>query len=183
VIAEVGYAKASLAAIARHAGISKGVISYHFTSKDELLETLVVDVYNDVATTVTPHIQAVETAAEKIHTHVVAVATYMREHHSALAALDQVFNNLRGPDGKPRYGMHTSEELFQALEQLYRLGISEGEFRELDTRVMAVTHQSAIDAMFGYWTVHPELDVDAYARSLADLLVHAATSTTNRGDR
>lgn len=183
VIAEVGYAKASLAAIARHAGISKGVISYHFAGRDELMETLVVDVYTDVGTTVGARMQGLESAAEMVRTHVVAVAAYMREHRGALAALGQVFANLRGPDGGPRYGMHTSEELFQGLEQVYRHGIEAGEFRELDTRVMAVTHQSAIDAMFGYWAVHPELDVDAYARSLADLLVHAAARTTPQGDR
>ncbi len=183
VIAEVGYAKASLAAIARHAGISKGVISYHFAGRDELMETLVVDVYTDVATTVVARMQDLETAAEMVRVHVVAVAAYMREHRSALAALGQVFANLRAPDGGPRFGMHTSEELFEGLEQLYRQGIAAGEFRELDTRVMAVTHQSAIDAMFGYWVVHPELDVDAYAHSLADLLVHAATRTTPQGDR
>jgi TetR/AcrR family fatty acid metabolism transcriptional regulator len=183
VIAEVGYAGASLAAIARHAGISKGVISYHFAGKDELMETLVVDVYSDVAAAVVARMEAAATATEKIRTHVVSVAAYMREHRSALAALGQVFNNLREPDGKPRYGMHTSEELFQVLEQLYLMGIAAGEFRELDTRVMAVTHNSAIDAMFGYWAVHPEIDVDAYAHSLADLLVHAAARTTPQGDR
>jgi AcrR family transcriptional regulator len=183
VIAEVGYAKASLAAIARHAGISKGVISYHFAGKDELMETLVVDVYGDIATTVVARMESAATATAKIRTHVVGIAAYMREHRSALAALGQVVNNLRGPDGRPRFGMHTSEELFQAMEQLYRWGIAAGEFRELDTRVMAVTHQSAIDAMFGYWAVHPEIDVDAYAHSLADLLVHAAARTTPQGDR
>ena len=33
-IAESGYGRASLAEIARRAGVSKGVVSYYFTSKD-----------------------------------------------------------------------------------------------------------------------------------------------------
>ena len=55
-----------------------------------------------------------------------------------------------------------------------RINIRNGyRFREFDTRVMAVTHQGGIDDMFGYWMAHPELDLDAYARSLADLYVAA----------
>jgi AcrR family transcriptional regulator len=36
-IADSGYVNASLAEIAKSADISKGVISYHFESKDELI--------------------------------------------------------------------------------------------------------------------------------------------------
>jgi len=38
VVAEVGFAGASLAAIAQHAGLSKGLLSYHFRDKDHLME-------------------------------------------------------------------------------------------------------------------------------------------------
>jgi AcrR family transcriptional regulator len=43
-IAELGYTHTSLAKIGRRAGVSKGVVSYHFASK-ELLEQLLIDVY------------------------------------------------------------------------------------------------------------------------------------------
>jgi TetR/AcrR family fatty acid metabolism transcriptional regulator len=42
-IAESGYGRASLAEIARRAGVSKGVVSYYFASKDELLAQVVAD--------------------------------------------------------------------------------------------------------------------------------------------
>ena len=35
-IADVGYAQASFARIAERLGISRGLISYHFTGKDEI---------------------------------------------------------------------------------------------------------------------------------------------------
>ena len=37
-IAEVGYARASLVRIASRIGISRGLISYHFAGKDELIK-------------------------------------------------------------------------------------------------------------------------------------------------
>jgi hypothetical protein len=47
---------------------------------------------------------------------------------------------------------------------------------------MAVTHQAGIDAMFGYWMAHPELDLDRYARNLADLFVAAVTDHGSHGE-
>ncbi|MCU1643125.1 MAG: TetR family transcriptional regulator [Nocardia sp.] len=44
-ISEVGYGNASLAKIVKHAGISKGVISYHFEGKDDLMTQLVIQLY------------------------------------------------------------------------------------------------------------------------------------------
>ncbi len=40
-IAELGYGRASLAEIAKRAGISKGVISYHFAGKSELMQQVI----------------------------------------------------------------------------------------------------------------------------------------------
>ena len=43
-IAELGYGQASLARIAGRAGISKGVIGYHFAGKDDLMREVVAEV-------------------------------------------------------------------------------------------------------------------------------------------
>jgi TetR/AcrR family fatty acid metabolism transcriptional regulator len=181
-IAELGYGKASLAAIAVRAGISKGVISYHFSGKDELMVVIVETIYSRAAAHIVERMKAVETATELVRTHVLAAAEYMREHPSSLAALGQIFANLRAADGSPRFGMHTSDVLFEALEQMYRRGQESGEFRPFDLRVMAVTHQAGVDDMFGYWMAHPELDLDRYARELADLFVAAVTGNRSHGE-
>src|ERR1700678_985610 len=43
-IAAVGYAQASFARIAERVGISRGLISYHFAGKDDLIKQVVIDV-------------------------------------------------------------------------------------------------------------------------------------------
>jgi len=182
VIAEVGYAKASLAAIAVRAGISKGVISYHFSGKDELMVVIVETIYGEAAAHILRRMGGLRTATELVRTHVLAAAEHMREHRTQLAALGEIFSNLRAEDGAPRFGMHTSEELFAGLERMYQAGQRSGEFRAFDTRVMAVTHQAGVDDMFGYWMAHPELDLDAYARELADLFVAAVTGHRSPGE-
>ncbi|MFF0768138.1 TetR/AcrR family transcriptional regulator [Nonomuraea wenchangensis] len=176
VIADVGFAQASLARIARHAGISKGLISYHFAGKDELMTEVVVVTYTAIADHVLAEMKGIESPTELLRTHVLSVAAYMRGQRKELKALGEIFGNLRDADGSPRFGIRTNEEIYRSLESIYRAGQATGEFRDFDVRVMAVTHSAAVDAMFAYWVAHPEHDLDEHARQLADLLERACVT-------
>lgn len=172
-LAKVGYGGASLARIAKDLGISKGVISYHFESKDALMITVVEHGYQTLAEAVVPKILAEETVIAGIRTHLTELAKYALEHRSIVVALGEVITHQRGPDGRPHFGSQSNEALYQGLEQMYRSGQDSGELRDFDARVMAITQQAATDAMFAYWTNHPEYDLLAHADQLADLLIHA----------
>lgn len=172
-IAEVGYPNASLARIARTAGISKGVISYHFNGKDELMDQVVTGVYTEIAETVVPRILAQDSAPAMLRTHVRSVAEYGLAHRGRLAAVGEIFIHARDAEGNPRFGAHQAEALYESLEGLFRSGQESGEFRDFDVRVMAVSQQASIDAMFGYWRAHPDHDLLAHADELGELLVRA----------
>jgi AcrR family transcriptional regulator len=172
-IAEVGYPNASLARIARTAGISKGVISYHFAGKDELMDQVVTDVYTEIAESVLPGMLEQTNGADMLRTHVRGVAEYALSHPERMAALGEIFTHARKADGTPRYGAAEADVLYESLEGMYRSGQENGEFRDFDVRVMAVTQQTAIDAMFAYWSAHPGHDLMAHARELGELLVRA----------
>ncbi len=167
-IAQSGYADASLARIAERAAISKGVISYHFNGKDELLEQVVVQVYDGIAADVTPKILAQPSAREALRTHILEVARYMQARPTRLLALSAIFTSAREPDGTLRYGAADNEPIYQGLEELFRRGQQAGQFHGFGVRVMAVTLQGALDAMFDYWVTHPEHDLEAHARQLAE---------------
>jgi TetR/AcrR family fatty acid metabolism transcriptional regulator len=62
-IAELGYANASLAEIARRAGVSKGVISYHFEGRRELVEEVVKSVLAKATEVMRPRIIAERSVA------------------------------------------------------------------------------------------------------------------------
>ncbi|MFJ9414153.1 TetR/AcrR family transcriptional regulator [Streptomyces sp. NPDC101227] len=172
-IAVRGFAKASLAQIAERAGISKGVISYHFAGKAELIERLVEQVYGDVGAFVGARLAERAEASGWLRVYIESVAAYMYDHPSRLAALGEIFSNFRTADGAPHYGIASSEPLYAALENAFREGRSRGEFRAFDDRVMAVSLQAGIDDMFAYWSAHPEHDLAAHARELATLFEHA----------
>lgn len=172
-IAESGYANASLARIAQRVGISKGVISYHFKGKAELVDQVMTAIYTSIGEAAYTRIQAQDNASDMLRTHIGAVADFGHQHPSYMRAIGEIAANARDADGNPVYGPATSEGLYQGLEHLYQLGQDSGEFRGFDTRVMAVTQQAAIDGMFGYWAAHPDHDLHNHARELGELLVRA----------
>lgn len=178
-IADAGFSNASLARIAKQAGISKGVISYHFSGKDELMEQVVARVYRDVIEFVVPHVLESEDARSALRAHILSVAEYMQGHRDRFVALAGIYNGSRTAQGNTRYGVASLEPIYRSYEERFRAGQESGVFCDFDRRVMAVTLQSAIDGMFEYWYTYPEYDMSAHARELADHF-DRATRTENR---
>ena len=58
VLYESGFAAASLGAIAERIGVSKGVLSYHFAGKSELLREVIGHVLTEAAAYMTPRVAA-----------------------------------------------------------------------------------------------------------------------------
>jgi TetR/AcrR family transcriptional regulator, fatty acid metabolism regulator protein len=172
-IATLGYAKASLAQIAKRAKISKGVISYYFGSKDELIQQIVIQVYTAAAYFMMPYIEAEATARGMLRAFIESNLAFMRAHPQQLLALVEIFTNFRTQEGRPFYGAAENEPNVESLEAVLRMGQESGEFRAFSTRVMALTIRSAIDMVPGQMVLHPDLDLASYGRELATLFDQA----------
>ena len=172
-IATLGYAQASLAQIARRAGMSKSVILYHFTSKDELIEQVVTDTYTSALQFILPRIPMQSTASNQLRAYIQADVDFIGTHRLQVAALVEIMTNFRTADGKLRYDVQAEEPILAGLEAFLRKGQQDGDFRIFDTRVMAVTMRRAIDALPHLLTASPDLDLDAYARELVELFDRA----------
>ncbi|WP_231974105.1 TetR/AcrR family transcriptional regulator [Pseudonocardia sp. HH130630-07] len=168
VVAEVGYARASLARIAERAGISsKGVISYHFDGKDELFDQIVAQIYERITEFVVPHLDRETTVVGRLGARFRSIATYANAHRAEMVALTEILSHLRDADGRLRYGDAFNEPYYQRLEETFRGGQESGELCSFDPRVMAVTVQAAIDSMIAYADTHPDHDVEAHGAELA----------------
>jgi AcrR family transcriptional regulator len=172
-IATLGYAQASLAQIAQRAGISKSVITYYFTSKEELLEQVVTEIYAAAVQAVAPQITAQPTTTLRLQTYIRSAIDYIGAHRVRMMALMEIALNYRTVDGKLRYGGATEEWILAPLEALLRQGQEEGDFLPFDVRVMAVTIRRAIDALPLLFTTYPDLDVESYGRELVELFDRA----------
>lgn len=180
VIAQAGYAQATMAEIARQAGVAKSVISYHFTDKNELMQELIRTAVATFTRFIEPRLAAQTTAFGKISAYLAGSADYMTAHRSLhLAVLEIAFNAL-GPDGLPLVASMPLETHKPTLEHILRDGQQAGELRDFDVHVMAglvrsaVTHTMVLAQRFS-----PGLDMQAYASELAttfDLATRAGTS-------
>lgn len=166
VIASIGYAQASLARIAEHAGISKGVISYHFADKDHLIRQVLEQILAAFASYMRPRVEAQrDSAAGMLRAYVESNVGFMREHRNHVLALVDILSHARGRKGECLVSPKQDAGL-AALEQILRRGQRTGEFRRFSTRVMAMTIRHAIDAIAPQMITNPGLDFEAYSREL-----------------
>jgi AcrR family transcriptional regulator len=169
-LAEVGYARASLAEIAKRAGTSKGVILYHFKGgKDELLEKVVEDIYARGFQENFPQVASEPTYRGMLRRSIETNVRWIAAHPQWIAALDAIFSGFRRDDGTPRYSFADNEAIIEGQEMILREGHRAGEFREFPTRPMALTIRAAIDQVPAVLEGFPETDADAYAVELADI--------------
>lgn len=175
-IAEVGYAQASLGQIAKRAKISKGVISYHFSNKEELLEQVVTDYYIACKSFICPQIEAQKSPKGMLQTYIESNLKFVDENRKHVFAVIEIVSNERTDDGKLRFAADHDETIFLPIENILRLGMQEGMFREFSTpsaRVMALTIRHAIDGFSLELMRNPDLKVKDYTKELITIFERA----------
>ncbi|MGH2600962.1 MAG: TetR/AcrR family transcriptional regulator [Dehalococcoidia bacterium] len=169
-IAAVGYGHASLARIAERLRISKGVISYHFAGKDELIREVVNEVYATAGAFVEPRLTAESSAAGVLRAYIEAEVAFMRAYPAHLRAMVEIFTNFRTAEGKLYYdGVSEEEQRLAVVEEILVSGQRSGAFRAFPARVMAIAVSGAIDGVLLQWMANPDLDLELCARELATL--------------
>jgi TetR/AcrR family transcriptional regulator, fatty acid metabolism regulator protein len=180
-IAEVGYGQASLARIAERAGISKGVIGYHFAGKDDLIREVVAEVLARAREYMEPRIRAASSGPEMLRAYIESNLAFMAEYRSHVIAIAEIARNARRADGDPGVEPAVLEGAVESLVQLLASFQKTGEFRaDFDPIVMATAIRAAIDAVPRRLVNDPELDLGHYGRELADLFDLATRSPTSR---
>lgn len=169
VIADVGIAKASMARIAERAGVSVGVISYHFGNKAGLISAVVGQVVQTAVAMMEPRIVAQPTATLGLRMLITSNLEFMQQHPNQLRALLEIVRNDSGV-----YAAQGAQAIVD-VEKVLHWGRQTGEFGDFDIRVMAISIRAAIDALPPMLSagLSPDLDLTAYGEELADLFERA----------
>lgn len=170
-IAEVGFAQASLARIAARIGISKGVISYHFAGKDDLIRQIATDIVEAGRDYIIPRVLAESTGPAILRAYIESNLAFMREHRNSMVAIvDIARNGSLTTNGRQRFDGRDIDVATHVLEELLARLQVEGELRsDFDPKVMAVAIRAAIDSVPYRLVLDPNLDVDHYAREIATI--------------
>ncbi len=172
-IAEVGYAKASVDQIAKRAGVSKGVITYHFPSKDEIVHAIIAKVFAMGRTYMEPRIMVETSAAGRLRAYIESDLAFIDTHRKPLIAMVEIAVGARNADGSLVIGPESLAQRVAGLEVLLQAGQKAGEFRRFNTRVMALTIIQAIDGVPPLLAREPNLDLKLHAKELATVFTLA----------
>lgn len=163
-----GYAAASMHKIARHVGISTGVISYHFGNKANLIDAITQHIVTTAVDHMLPKILGSPTAREGLRALIISNLEYMADYPLQLQALVQIIRHDLSGSGPGAYSAQPTQSVLD-VEKVLVWGQSTGEFGDFDTRVMAGTVRAAIDYVPTLLAAQPDLDLPAYAEELANL--------------
>ncbi|GGT41131.1 TetR/AcrR family transcriptional regulator [Nonomuraea spiralis] len=170
VLAERGYAETTFDSICERAGLSsKRLISYHFSTKDQLFEAVVRQVVTDAAASMRPAIEAASGARAQLEAFIRANVAFIAAHPAHVRAVQQIAFNRTPVGGGER------DAAIGRLAALFEDGRRTGAFRAFDSVLMAMALRAAIDAVAD--RVAGGLDPDHCATELVDLFDRATAKT------
>jgi AcrR family transcriptional regulator len=131
---EKGYRGVSIDDIAKAAGVSKGLVFYHFTSKKALVEHILKDAMTTVLTRWDAIARSDESARAKLGAAVEACFDIFdsRPYLLRIAFFEGIFE-----DDMKDILAKISEETVLRMDKLVKDGIATGEFRPVDSRIAA----------------------------------------------
>lgn len=167
VIAEEGFAQASLARIAQRAGVAKSVVLYHFANKDELVEQVLMAVSTSSAALLPERMAAAGGARDKLRVAIETIAEFIDGNRTyALAGLE-TWNQTRSLPGRARLVEDPAGAGVEDIRRLLAEGQARGELGEFDPHVVAVMFRQAVDAITLEAAIDPTADLKAFAAQLA----------------
>jgi AcrR family transcriptional regulator len=164
-IAEVGYAGASFARIAERLGISRGLISYHFAGKDDLMRQVVREAAEGAIAYIRSRVLAESTGPGMLRAYIESNLEFMRDHRNNVIAMIEI---ARSAEGRRNYHDDTAVvNAVGALEHWVSGFQTAGQFRpDFDPHVMAIAIRAAIEAASPRLALDPEFDIDNYSREI-----------------
>lgn len=172
VVADFGYANASLSRIAERAGISKSVISYHFDGKDDLLTRMVRSFFDETWEHMSRRIDAEPTAAGKVRAWISAEIEFFEQQRTRFLAMSDIVLNHRTADGSRPFDGATNEEA-ESMAALLAAGQAAGEFRDFDPHAIATVIVRCTEGLLASWAVNNVNDLPAQTEALLDFIDHA----------
>lgn len=155
-IASEGFINTTLADIARRADISKGVISYHFDSKDELISEVIHALLRESYDYIRPRVDAVGSAPDKLSAYVRASFEYMALYRDRAAAQVDLWGSFVSKEAKHDFNATAYDPCRRFLSIILKQGHDEGTMRSVAVTALASAVQAMIDGLMIQWVFDPD---------------------------
>jgi AcrR family transcriptional regulator len=155
----------SFARIAGRLGISRGLISYHFENKDDLIKQVVREAAEQAIAYIRPRVLAESAGPAMLRAYIESNLAFMRDHRNNVLAMIEI---ARSAEGRRIHSGDTAViNAVGALEHVLSESQTAGQFRpDFDPHVMAIAIRAAIEAASPRLALDPEFDMDHYASQI-----------------
>jgi AcrR family transcriptional regulator len=153
-----GYDGASMEAIARRAGISKGGLYHHFSSKDEIL-LLANQKLNEPVYKIMAEAEQKSSVSAGLSWYIKEYLEYWLRHKREMVFYILSFVKLLdAPSLWEMYEIYT-EKTIDFFQSLYQRGIDNGEFIPHSARESALTMMAAVDGIVIYLMMDKNIEI------------------------
>jgi len=151
-VSQLGYDNVTLQDIANHAGVSKGVVHYYFTSKQNLLLELLESTTNKIYSYEIKEIAKYETALEKLQAYINAVFVSPQENKKFYSVYVDFLAQANGNEAYKSINLKFYENCWGIGQEIIELGQHEGVFSEdMDAIANAKMMRAMIDGSLLQW--------------------------------
>jgi TetR/AcrR family fatty acid metabolism transcriptional regulator len=171
IIARDGLNQASLANIAQEAGISKGVISYYFNSKDDLIDQIVISIMEEMKDYIRERVERLDPAPEKLRRYVSSFFEFAQSNSEKYSAFIELWTTISTKDMVNPFGSLSYEQCRAYIGKILNDGKKSGEFGSVDIKLTATVLQGLVDGVIIQWLLDPELvDLEACQAKVLELI-------------
>jgi TetR/AcrR family transcriptional regulator, fatty acid metabolism regulator protein len=179
-VVERGFSGASVAEVAGRAGVSKGVVTYHFAAKDDLIFAAVARIFDSITDALETRLRGTSPGTF-VADYINAWVDYYGTETRYILAIREIWGNFRDDGGQQHFGPQAVAGELAVVQQVLEYGQAQGTLGEFDARVMAVSIKAALDALLNQFATDPELDLEAYGTELVTLFERATRCAPERG--
>ncbi len=146
-IKHYGFSSFSIGKVANKIHVSKGVITYHFPSKESLLQAVVANYYDAAASYMEQHIRLDKGSIDTLNSYLESCLYFSNENKKQTIAIVDIILNSRTDDGNPLFA-EGDNSIYQPLIEIFKYGQEiEKVFRDFSPEFMARCVRSIIDSI------------------------------------
>ncbi|UCE42836.1 MAG: TetR/AcrR family transcriptional regulator [Candidatus Aminicenantes bacterium] len=176
---ENGYEKTSMESIARRAGVSKGGLYHHFSSKDEIL-LLANKKLNEPIYTIMQQASQHLSASEGLNSYIKHYLEYWMDHKREMVFYTLSYVKLLdNPSLWEMYEKYT-ENTIAFFQDLFQRGIDSGEFYPHSAYDSAIAFMAAVDGIVMYLMMDSNLELEKIVSILQERFVHGLKANRDK---
>ena len=128
--------------------MSKGVVTYHFAAKDDLIHEVVhADLQDSVHAFLEARLGRDCARGRVVADYIITSLEYYRTHTRYVLAIREVWSNFRNERGELHFGGEAVAGELSIVQQVLELGQANGSLGTFSARVVAVSMKAALDAL------------------------------------